>query len=451
MANDKVVWDSELSGHLPEAGAFFITTGKSAAAGGGADSSGAGTKSTYAPERNTDSKPWSPWGADNLWPQNTIALVSKNTVAPPALAFKAKAMYGKGVKPVLVEMNPDGTEKITPVIDPVILEFFRVNKVQKLMREIISDFVWFNNAFPEIILNKRRDKIVRMYVNEAAECRWAKRNPNNGYIERCYVASTWPSPRVNELKSVPALDAYDALDQLASGSAYKYVVPVSTPSPGKSYYQSAMWEGAVTNGWIEIANEIPQFKKAMFKNQMTIKYLIKIPYDYWERLFKEGNVTTPEGRKTLMTEKLQEVNDFLTGTSNSGKAFVSHFGTDPMTKKELPGWQIEAIDDKFKDGKWLPDSAAANSEILFSMHVDPSIFGAGMPGGVYSGSSGSGSDKRESFLITTALLQPERDAIVEPLNLIRDFNGWDKRIQFRFEDVVLTTLDTGAGTKKVLS
>lgn len=451
MANDKIVWDSEHSGFLPEAGAFFITTGKSAAAGGGSDSSGAGAKSTYAPERTTDSKPWSPWGADNLFPQNLISTVSKNTVAPPALAFKAKAMYGKGVKPVIVELNEDGTEKITQVKDPAILDFFRVNKVQKLMREIISDFVWFNNAFPEIILNKRRDKIVRMYVNEAAECRWGKRNPNNGYIERCYVASTWPSPRVNELKSVPALDAYDALDQLASGSAYKYVVPVSTPSPGKSYYQSAMWEGAFTNGWIEIANEIPQFKKAMFKNQMTIKYLIKIPYDYWENLFKQGGVTSADAKKSLMSEKLQEVNDFLTGTSNSGKAFVSHFGTDPMTKKELPGWQIEAIDDKFKDGKWLPDSAAANSEILFSMHVDPSIFGAGMPGGVYSGSSGSGSDKRESFLITTALLQPERDAIVEPLNLIRDFNKWDKRIQFRFEDVVLTTLDTGAGTKKVLS
>lgn len=450
MANDKVVWDSELSGHLPEAGAFFITTGASGAGTVGA-ASVPGAKSTVTPERNTDSKPWSPWGSDNLFPQNLIAKVSENTVAPPALAFKAKAMYGKGVKPVLVDMNPDGTEKITPVTDPVILEFFRVNKIQKLMREIISDFLWFNNAFPEIILNKRRDKIVRMYVNEASECRWAKRNPANGYIERCYVASTWPSPRVNELKSVPALDPYDALDQLASGSAYKYVVPVSTPSPGKSYYQSAMWHGAYSNGWIDIANEIPRFKTAMFKNQMSIKYLIKIPYDYWENLFKQANVTGQDERRALMQTKLQEVNDFLTGTTNSGKAFVSHFGTDPMSKKELPGWSIEALDDKFKDGKWLPDSAAANSEILFSMHVDPSIFGAGMPGGVYSGSSGSGSDKRESFLITTALLQPERDAIVEPLNLIRDFNGWDSRIQFRFEDVILTTLDTGAGTKKVLS
>ena len=168
MANDKIVWDSEHSGFLPEAGAFFITTGKSAAAGGGSDASGAGAKSTYAPERSSDSKPWSPWGADNLFPQNLISIVSKNTVAPPALAFKAKAMYGKGVKPVIVELNEDGTEKITQVTDPAILDFFRVNKVQKLMREIISDFVWFNNAFPEIILNKRRDKSVKMYVNEAS-------------------------------------------------------------------------------------------------------------------------------------------------------------------------------------------------------------------------------------------------------------------------------------------
>ena len=45
-------------------------------------------------------------------------------------------------------------------------------------------------------------------------------------------------------------------------------------------------------------------------------------------------------------------------------------------QKEYPGWKINVIDNKLKDDAYLPDSQAANSEILFAIGVDPSLIGA---------------------------------------------------------------------------
>lgn len=411
-----------------------------------------GAKPTNPKPRNILSgKLYADWGATNNFPQDLIDKVSKNTVAPSALQFKIKTMYGKGIQPVLVDMDANGKEVLTKVDDPKVNEFFAQNDIRKYLRESITDYVWFGNIFPEVVLNKRGNRIVRLYSNESAYCRWGKIDQTSGRIEKCYVSANWPTPRKEEVVEVAVADPYDPIASIRDGSAFKYILPVSCPSPGKSYYQTAQWHGAYSNGWIDVANEIPVFKKALFKNQMSIKYHVSIPYDYWDKKFREtGKTLNEEEKKAIITTELQTLNDFLRGTENAGKAFISHFGTDPVNKRELPGWKIEVLDDKAKDGKWLPDSAAANSEILFAMQVDPSLMGAGMPGGVYSGSSGSGSDKRESFLIQIALMQADRDTILEPLHIIRDFNGWDSNIQFRFIDTILTTLDKGKGTEKVL-
>jgi len=50
-----------------------------------------------------------------------------------------------------------------------------------------------------------------------------------------------------------------------------------------------------------------------------------------------------------------------------------------------------------------------------------------------------------------SLVQADRDITNSYFNFIRDYNGWDPDIQLGVQDMVLTTLDTGGGTKKVLS
>ena len=112
-------------------------------------------------------------------------------------------------------------------------------------------------------------------------------------------------------------------------------------------------------------------------------------------------------------------------------------------------WVIESLDNKYKEGDKLVTSAAANSEILFSLMINPNVLGAGMPGGTYAGNQG-GSNIREAFLVNIANAWLDRQNILDPIEAILEFNGV-KDVQLRFRNTILTTLDSGAGTTKNLS
>jgi hypothetical protein len=60
------------------------------------------------------------------------------------------------------------------------------------------------------------------------------------------------------------------------------------------------------------------------------------------------------------------------------KALFSFFGAEFEGKDK---WEIDVIDNKKILDEKLSTSAAGNSEILFSLMVNPSVLGAGMPGG----------------------------------------------------------------------
>jgi hypothetical protein len=401
-----------------------------------------------------------PWGDDNDFPNRVIDICKLNSVIPSAINLKAKKLYGQGVIPIRVlETDDEGNETIEIVKDTEVVDWLRFNNINRYMVEATRDLYWFFNTFPELHLNPARNKITRIHLNQAAYTRLQKMDPSSRRIEHAYISAAWPSPKDGEWEKVEVLDQYDPYQDLLSRKnekIYKYVMPVNYPVvPGQTYYQLSYWDGARVNGWIEIANSIPALKRALFKNQMTIKYHVRIPIRYWEIKYaqkgEDWSSIAATVRNSIIEKELTNLRAFLSGNDNAGKAFISHYETDPQTGKALPGWEIIPLDDKLKDGSYLPDSAAANSEILFALQMDPSQMGMGMPGGAYANKSGSGSEKRESFLIDTAVAKMEQDIILEPFNVIRDFNRWDPAIEWRFKGKVLTTLDQGRGTKKVVS
>jgi len=81
--------------------------------------------------------------------------------------------------------------------------------------------------------------------------------------------------------------------------------------------------------------------------------------------------------------------------------------------------------------------------------INPNVLGAGMPGGTYAGNQG-GSNIREAYLVNIANAWPERQNLLDPIEAFLRFNGV-KDVELRFRNTILTTLDTGAGTKKTLS
>ncbi|MGV4509084.1 hypothetical protein ACQ1Q1_11950, partial [Ornithobacterium rhinotracheale] len=119
-------------------------------------------------------------------------------------------------------------------------------------------------------------------------------------------------------------------------------------------------------------------------------------------------------------EVVNTIDEHMSGNEAAGRSLISPYFKD-MNGNLMRGIEIVPIDDKIKDGNFLPDAAAGNSQILFAMGVDPSLIGAGIPGG--KNLSGSGSDKREAYTILCSKMPFKRMHLLEVFNFIRDFNG----------------------------
>jgi hypothetical protein len=81
--------------------------------------------------------------------------------------------------------------------------------------------------------------------------------------------------------------------------------------------------------------------------------------------------------------------------------------------------------------------------------VNPSVVGAGTPGGPYAGNAGSGSDIREAFLVNVVMSYIEKNQVLDPLELMLEINGYQD-IDLKYRNIVLTTLDKGKNTEEKL-
>src|SRR3990167_1866122 len=182
------------------------------------------------------------WGDDNLFPQTVIEECSKNTLIPTTLDWKARALYGGGVMTGKTTYDAKGEEIFTPEIFPVVRDFFKRSNLKRYFIEGCFDFYWFQNVFPEMILSRDRKEIVSMVAQETTYCRWEKQNPATGLIENCYINANWDNGGTeNNSIIVPVLDPYyDPVNNLREDKrGFKYIYPISYPSPGKTYYQLA--------------------------------------------------------------------------------------------------------------------------------------------------------------------------------------------------------------------
>lgn len=402
--------------------------------------------------RSYGSQTYAPWGDDNNQPKYILDKIAPS-IASSGNLLNVHKILARGIVVVKVEGYESATEeKLTIVRDKVITDFFKKNSINKFLLDTCRDLVTLGNAYPEFILSKDRQRINRISRNKAFQCRVTKKNPSTHKIEYCGVSAEWPNEIEEKIIKIPMLDEQDPLtDLLNTSSGHKFSMALHYSTDDKEYYHDPFWYSAILSKWVDNGNEVPLMKNSIFKNQISIKFHIEIPITHFKHKYKDWDSLKQADRVAKIDAELKLVLDVLKGSAQAGKAFISLIDFNPITRTQDPGWKITVIDDKWKEGAHLPDSAAANSEILFRQLIDPSIFGAGMVGGPYSGSAGSGSDKREADIIKTSILKPFRDELIRPLELWRDYNELPPEWEFRFLDTILTTLDQGSGSKKILS
>lgn len=389
------------------------------------------------------------WGADNQYPQKFHTALNLNGAGGAALRILKSTHYGQGFHLFTEEIDEAGKQKKN-IIDlktqPEIADFFRRCKINRFWTENIADQETFYIAFPEFILSKDYNKIVSVRRLPAAKCRYEKLNDKTGLIENIYFCHNWQSNTTLDsdyVEKIAAIDSWWHADQIKEyckkKKIHKFVMPIFYPLMSETYYPEVDWHAVYRNGWMDVANSIPEYKKALFENQLNIKYIVHISEEYFKRTYQnEWEDYTPEKKKEIRDQLTMAIDEHLSGAKNAGKSIQSVVYKD-INGNWVKGIEVSPVENTLKDGAYLPEASAANSEIMFAMGVDPSIVGAGIPGGKMN--TGSGSDKREAFSILTSLFKTKREITLEVWNLLRDFNGWDPTLLGGFANTELTTLD----------
>lgn len=389
------------------------------------------------------------WGSNNDFPQQLLKKIRLNGAALSGLRVSRKAHYGSGFILAKEKHDENGKRQIQQKCFhefPDINRFWKRNQMNRFWLETITDLEYFSIAFPEYVLSNDFKTINRIKRQKTADCRFEIADDETGFIQNAYISTRWAdsiSLNSKYVSKVPVIDSYWSAEEVKeycrANKVHNFIRPIFYPLVDESYYPKAEWHSVINSGWLDIANSIPIFKKAYLENGLNIKFHVEVSEEYFDRLYGEDwDDFTADKRKEIRDQFVTEIDGALRDPENAGKSIMSVIYKDD-NGNPLPGLKVTSIDNKLQSGAYLDDTSAGNQEILTAIGVDPSLIGAGIPGGKLG--AGSGSDKREAWFILSALMKTNRETTLEPFEFIQEYNGWDETLIGGFEDTVLTTLD----------
>lgn len=405
-------------------------------------------------EEEEGKKEWILWGANDDFPRDIAKLMRKSTVGRSGLHRLTKYIYGQRlITYKITDIQASGKEVMQLTPSEEWLEIVRRSNYNLARLITYQDYSYYAIAFVEIIFTADKTKVYSIHAHKASHCRFAP--AKNGRIPFVYVSSNFPDVKAEDCDKIPVIDFLTYPSQIeeikADKTQLKYIMPIFWPDVINDYYPLVFWDSIRESGWLEIAVSIPAYKKSLFKNQMSIKYHIKVPKTYFTTRYTNWDTMGQPEKDKIMEDLYDEVNEMMTGAENAQKAIMSFMNED-RNGNPVGAWEITVVDDKMKQAAYLPDSAAANSEILFGMGMNPAISGQGNTGGSYSGGSNNGgSNIRESGLDLRSQLKADRDILLTPFDFVKQYNDLDPDLEIGIQDMVLTTLDQGRGTEKVVS
>lgn len=367
----------------------------------------------------TGDNKWYPWGPNNCFPQEVMKDARKSNVLKRGLKTLARVHYGSG--PVYYTLVPDGDgiPKVKRLYIKEIEEWMEKANVFGTQMGIILDLETYHNAWTEYYWNKHPRmagaEITHYKRQKAAYCRHGIQD-EKGIINEVYISAKWPKPAEGELAKINYY--FDGSKDKKHALYHRY----ESMDEG-IYYELSEWDSVRQNGWLEVSYTVPKIKKAIFKNQATLKYHIEIPSDYFKKNVAGWDGLNVKQQEALKDELESGLEKYLADVENSGKSVTTYTYRDQLGNET--GIKITAIDNKLKDGVYLPDATAGNAETLFALGINPGIVGLGVPGS--RDSKGSGSYVREELWKMQALISSERYVSLEPLRHVTLLNKWAER------------------------
>lgn len=386
------------------------------------------------------------WGSNNLYPQDFYnKKFLKNGAAVGGLNTLSSTTYGNGFNLYKKVKNKDGKVELQEELledHKEIDDFVENNNLDKYWIAKIKDLSLLEIAFTEWVITANGEKIAKIVRHKAAHCRFQKMD-ESGRIPNVLINTDWSNANKSFTVAIPYFDkdmmtAAEIKAECKARKIFNFCTTSAYAFTDENYYPKAGWHAVDRNGWMEVANSVPEFKKYFFENQIHMKFIVYVSDFYFENFYKdEWDDFDAEKRQKMREELATAIDEHMSGNKAGGRSLTSPIFEEGG--KFVKGIEVAPIDDKLKDGSYLPDASAANSEILFAMGVNPAIIGAGTPGG--TNLAGSGSNIRESYTVLSASLVPKRVYVSDDWVFLRAFNSWKRFLIGVFASVNLTTLD----------
>lgn len=383
---------------------------------------------------------WIQWGDNDLLPTEMRQKIEQVPIAGATLDKKNRMTCGNGL---MYYKNADLAKAKGGVVDrhydQRIEDFIEENRLQtEWFPAQVADYNLPYNSFSEIILSRDKRTATGLYHIPAEHARLAKPNTRNR-VEYLAYSQHFPFRTAQQDENRVAIPLYRWYEKQAFLDSLlnpKMAWHTRFPTPGLLYYARAWWMGLFReNGWLDVSAQVPNIVSAMQKNQIALKYIIAIPESYFMLRHPNFNILPDEERRKIIDDKVGELNASLSGTSNVFKSIAYTFRENEITGAAMGKIEITPVDDKTKEGTWVPDSYAADAQIVQGFGMDPSQIG--LASGKNNMGAGSGSDKRESYNLIITLNTPEQRIIMEPLNWIGRHNNWG--VTFMVDHTMHTT------------
>jgi hypothetical protein len=383
------------------------------------------------------SKDIAPWGTNNLYPQERLKMIRKDTEIAPLLKKKAAFIHGMGVMPAKFDgfkTSDDGT--VYPIIVPAIDEakeafkFVNNRKFKRWWREAIIDYCYFANIFPEVIVAPDKKQVIGIAHQEATKCRLEEETSKKNGIEWCHLNSDWENYKDENGERLPVIDSTRVKDiekVRTQKGKFHYIYLSNYPAPGDDYYQTPTHEGYFLSGWYDIGIMIPEAKKYAIKKKLAIAWHIEIDTAYWPSTYPDWDKMSPEKKKKTVTAEMKSLEENLSGVQNNGVAFTTAMQWVQHSEKHRSYWKITPLkqgESSATDGDGIIDSRESSMHKYRAFDFDPAVLGLG-PGRENAG-GGSGSDKWAAVKIMQLMMIPERAVPLDVVNFIFEYNEWHK-------------------------
>ena len=393
-----------------------------------------------------------PFGADDQLPYAMINMIGKDEILAQNQCFNVLTCYGGGLK--YVDYN---TEK--PTRDPEIKRFYDRNFLPAFWIDQITDFKYFYFAVAVIILSRDGSKIVQIRHKEACNCRLEK--AENGRIGHIFYGDFRDkAPTKDAVEVLPLLDLVDPLGDLLVRMGKepgndgicrertkdrKFAIVMRFPTPGLQYYPVPYYTSIFRGHWYDIKQLIGIGKKAKLRNSTSVKYLVEVHRDYWNRLCADEGIVDPQKKAERIKAEKENIIKFISGIENSGKVWITGFYTNP-DGNEVSMVKIQQIDKGKEGGDWADDINESSNMLCYALNIHPNLVGA-TPG--KSQSNNSGSDKRELFTLKQSIEVASHDLLCNVHNVVIEYNDWGEKVYPDVPLIMLTTLDKKNDAKKV--